>query len=130
MSDIVEDLKNEAVRLVILNGGNRVSSRDVTESVIFKGALEIERLRGVADEEFKYRLAWEKSYAAMKERAEAAEALVAEGGAMAKALEQCVDALSRCYDVNDWPADGRTIQDEAIRTGNAVLAARKEPVHE
>jgi hypothetical protein len=47
--------------------------------------------------------------------------------AMAKALEQCVNALSRCYDVSDWPADGRTVQDEAIRTGKAVIAEyRKE----
>jgi hypothetical protein len=57
-------------------------------------------------------------------RAERAEASCE---AMAKALEQCVNALSRCYDVSDWPADGRTVQDEAIRTGKAVIAEyRKE----
>lgn len=43
--DIVEELKDEAVRLSIEKGGDSVSSRDVTDSIIFKGAREIERLR-------------------------------------------------------------------------------------
>lgn len=45
VGDIVEELKDEAVRLSIEKGGDRVSSRDVTGSIIFKGAREIERLR-------------------------------------------------------------------------------------
>lgn len=47
--------------------------------------------------------------------------LQAEVRKLAKALEKCVDALSRCYDVCDWPADGRTVQDEAIRAARAAL---------
>ena len=30
-------------------------------------------------------------------------------------LERAHEALSRCYDVNDWPADGTTRQDAALR---------------
>lgn len=51
--------------------------------------------------------------------------LQAEVRKLEKALEKCVDALSRCYDVCDWPADGKTVQDEAIRAARAALTEAK-----
>lgn len=32
----------------------------------------------------------------------------------ATAMKLAEEALARCYDVNDWPADGQTIQDQAL----------------
>jgi hypothetical protein len=36
-------------------------------------------------------------------------------------LEAAHEALSRCYDVNDWPADGTTRQDAALRLLTSAL---------
>jgi len=40
-------------------------------------------------------------------------------------LEQVLIALKRCYDVTDYPANGNTLQDEAI----AVLEQALAPTH-
>jgi hypothetical protein len=40
-------------------------------------------------------------------------------------LEQVLVALKRCYDVTDYPANGNTLQDEAI----AVLEQALAPTH-
>jgi hypothetical protein len=45
MIDLVEELKEEAVKVSIERGGDRVSSRDATGSVIWQAALELERVR-------------------------------------------------------------------------------------
>lgn len=37
------------------------------------------------------------------------------------ALKGCVEALEECYNVTDYPADGQTIQDQAITTANELL---------
>lgn len=45
-------------------------------------------------------------------------------------LKAAEDALSRCYNVTEWPADGTTPQDEALAKVRAALAApvaQKEP---
>ena len=39
------------------------------------------------------------------------------------ALRVCRAALRGCYDVCDWPADGQTVQDDAIAVADAALAA-------
>lgn len=49
------------------------------------------------------------------------------------ALIECKEALERCYDVVNFPADGETIQDEAIETATTALQqwnAGKEPEFE
>lgn len=51
--------------------------------------------------------------------------LIAAAPDLLDALEQAVDALSRCYNVCDWPADGQTIQDKAIRSGEAAISKAK-----
>ncbi len=53
-------------------------------------------------------------------------------GALLAAARQAVDALQRCYDVAEWPANGETTQDKAIVRLNAAIAlcAAKEPTHE
>jgi hypothetical protein len=44
-------------------------------------------------------------------------------------LRKVLDALKRCYDVRDYPADGSTLQDEAIAALKEALAAPvQEPV--
>lgn len=56
---------------------------------------------------------------------EANARLIAAAPDLLAALEEAVKALSRCYDVCDWPADGRTIQDDAIRAGKAAISKAK-----
>lgn len=41
---------------------------------------------------------------------------------LAEALREAKAALECCYQVTDWPADGSTEQDEAIRKADAALA--------
>lgn len=38
----------------------------------------------------------------------------------ATAMKLAEEALARCYDVNDWPADGQTIQDQALSAIRAL----------
>jgi hypothetical protein len=46
-----------------------------------------------------------------------------------EALKLALEALKSCYDVDSWPADGSTIQDEAIAKCEEALAqSAKEPV--
>lgn len=40
---------------------------------------------------------------------------------LADALEECRHALSMCYNVVDWPADGDTQQDRAILAADKAL---------
>jgi len=40
------------------------------------------------------------------------------------ALKECAGALSECYDVCDYPANGRTAQDDAIRTALVALGTQ------
>lgn len=52
--------------------------------------------------------------------------LAAKNAELRKALESAEDALARCYDVADWPADGKTRQDIALGEVRAALK-RGEP---
>lgn len=46
--------------------------------------------------------------------------------AMVKALEGSTEALKHCYDVTEWPADGTSDQDAAIRVNEAAIKQAKE----
>lgn len=41
---------------------------------------------------------------------------------LCQVISQCRDALKRSYDVVEWPADGTTRQDEAIKACDELLA--------
>lgn len=44
------------------------------------------------------------------------------------ALESCVDALARCYDVLEWPGDnGISRQSKALQEGRAALDQLRQP---
>src|SRR5512137_2198691 len=46
-----------------------------------------------------------------------------------EAAQMALDALEWCYDVIDWPANGKTPQDKAIKALRAALAQpEQEPV--
>lgn len=48
--------------------------------------------------------------------------LIAQSPRMYDVLHQARKALASCYDVNEWPANHRTDQDEAIRAIDDALA--------
>lgn len=54
-----------------------------------------------------------------------AEKLTSKERALAEAVEvmrRCENALSRCYNVTEWPADGSTDQDKAAESARAFVA--------
>jgi hypothetical protein len=44
------------------------------------------------------------------------------------AMKQALEALEGCYDVNEWPADGRTKQDHAITALRTAIEQAEKPV--
>lgn len=48
--------------------------------------------------------------------------LLASAPDLLAALHEAHDALKSCYDVNDYPASGRSQQDKAIETAAAAIA--------
>lgn len=48
--------------------------------------------------------------------------------AMVNALEGSTEALKHCYDVTEWPADGTSDQDAAIKVNESAIKQAKEVV--
>jgi hypothetical protein len=57
----------------------------------------------------------------IKASAEALKDATARIERLEAALGIARDALSRCYDVTEWPADGTSTQDDAVRQIDAAL---------
>jgi hypothetical protein len=85
---------------------------------------------GTADLAMQHRDAAEASLAAVTAERDAMRALLLEGR---NGLHIAIDALGKCYDVCDYPAHGRTLQNEAINWCRPVVArideALKEPTN-
>lgn len=50
------------------------------------------------------------------------EALAGDKEAMQEVLVECMGALEMSYDVNDYPANGKTVQDAAVAKSSELLS--------
>ena len=135
----VKDKEISTLKMALDDETNGISAacRDA-ETLAAKDA-EIKRLGKCYDLAMKSRLEWRhradqaervftdicEELGCKPDNEAALEAVAALKRALTEAVEvmrRCENALSRCYNVTDWPADGTTDQDKAAEAARAFVA--------
>lgn len=118
MIDLVEELKEEAVKVSIERGGDPVSNRDATGSVIWQAALELERVRA-------WGLEIQTGYIETKQELELLRASVTKTEALAiEVLQELSDEAEKFVDrlTGEWNGDlGATAETKAAGVASHMI---------